>query len=197
MNRTLRTQRRAFGILLLLASCSSPEALVDLAPERPNIVLIISDDHGYPDFGFMGSQYARTPHLDRLAAEGTVFPLAYATASICQPSLRTLLITLFFSSIGMLGNPMWALQHWLPITLLVIGILIGKALIVWIVMTILGQTHRHALAAGLCLPAPWRLLATNRPRSRSARLSQCEWCSARRPCLTRLWNSRRCGQRPL
>lgn len=66
-------------------------------------------------------------------------------------SLRTLLITLFFSSIGMLGDPMWALQHWLPITGLVIAIVIGKALIIWIVMVILGQTHRHALAAGLCL----------------------------------------------
>jgi uncharacterized sulfatase len=57
----------------------------------PNIVLIIGDDHGYRDFGFMGSEIAHTPHLDRLAAGGVVFPFGYSTASVCRPSLRTLL----------------------------------------------------------------------------------------------------------
>jgi arylsulfatase A-like enzyme len=57
----------------------------------PNIVLIISDDHGYQDFGFMGSEIVHTPHLDRLAEEGTLFPFGYTTASVCRPSLRSLL----------------------------------------------------------------------------------------------------------
>ncbi len=59
--------------------------------QRPNLVLIISDDHGYRDFGFMGSERVATPELDRLAAEGTVFRNAYLTASICGPSLQSLL----------------------------------------------------------------------------------------------------------
>jgi uncharacterized sulfatase len=54
-------------------------------------VLIIADDLGYTDLGFMGSQVAQTPHLDRLAAEGTVFPVGYSTASVCRPALRSLL----------------------------------------------------------------------------------------------------------
>ncbi len=42
------------------------------APDRPpNIVLAIRDDHGYPYFGFTGSEHVRTPNLDLLAREGT------------------------------------------------------------------------------------------------------------------------------
>ncbi|MDN6303898.1 MAG: sulfatase-like hydrolase/transferase [Brachybacterium sp.] len=55
-------------------------------PDRPNILLIISDDHGYADRSSRGSADARTPHLDRLAAEGTVFDQGYVTAPICSPS---------------------------------------------------------------------------------------------------------------
>lgn len=74
---------------LLLCACGAPSE--DFASGPPNIVLIISDDHGYKDFGFMGSEIAHTPHLDRLAEEGTFFPFGYATASLCRPSLRSLL----------------------------------------------------------------------------------------------------------
>jgi arylsulfatase A-like enzyme len=58
---------------------------------RPNIILVIGDDHGYRDFGFLGSDTAITPRLDALAAGGTVFTHGYSTASTCQPALRTLL----------------------------------------------------------------------------------------------------------
>jgi uncharacterized sulfatase len=78
----------AFVLCLLCTLACSPEG----APERPpNIVLIIGDDHGYRDFGFMGSEIVETPNLDRLAAGGVVFPLGYSTASVCRPSLRSLL----------------------------------------------------------------------------------------------------------
>jgi uncharacterized sulfatase len=87
--------RAAATIALLLASaCSFGEGGLPEV-DRPNIVLIIGDDHGYPDFGFMGSPYVETPHLDRLAAEGTVFTHGYNTASVCLPSLRTLLTGLY------------------------------------------------------------------------------------------------------
>lgn len=81
--------------MLLLASACSLGEVGPAEVDRPNIVLIIGDDHGYPDFGFMGSPYVETPHLDRLAAEGTVFTHGYNTASVCQPSLRTLLTGLY------------------------------------------------------------------------------------------------------
>jgi CPA2 family monovalent cation:H+ antiporter-2 len=66
-------------------------------------------------------------------------------------SLRTLLLTLFFVSIGMFADPLWAAANILPIALMVLAIVIGKAGIVWIILRLLGQTHRPALAAGLCL----------------------------------------------
>lgn len=53
---------------------------------RPNILLIVSDDHGYGDLTLRGSADARTPNLDRLAASGTVFDNGYVTAPICSPS---------------------------------------------------------------------------------------------------------------
>lgn len=62
------------------------------APRRPNILLIVSDDHGHADRSALGSPDARTPALDRLAAEGTTFTDAYVTAPICSPS-RAALIT--------------------------------------------------------------------------------------------------------
>lgn len=42
------------------------------ADERPNVLLIVSDDHGYADVGFHGSKDIPTPHLDRLAREGLI-----------------------------------------------------------------------------------------------------------------------------
>ncbi|HEM47057.1 MAG TPA: hypothetical protein ENO23_08435, partial [Alphaproteobacteria bacterium] len=57
----------------------------------PNIVLVIGDDQSWRDYGFMGSPVARTPHLDALAESGTVFTHAFTTASVCRPSLRSLL----------------------------------------------------------------------------------------------------------
>ncbi|MDJ0847616.1 MAG: sulfatase-like hydrolase/transferase [Myxococcota bacterium] len=59
--------------------------------ERPNVVLVVSDDVGYMDHGFMGSPHVATPNLDRLAAKGTVFTHAFSTSSICRPALRSLL----------------------------------------------------------------------------------------------------------
>ncbi|MGL4551950.1 MAG: sulfatase-like hydrolase/transferase, partial [Gemmataceae bacterium] len=62
-----------------------------LAAKAPNVLLIVADDHGWPDFGFMGSKEARTPHLDRLAAGSAVFPNGYVPTSLCRASLATIL----------------------------------------------------------------------------------------------------------
>ena len=44
--------------------------------QSPNVLLVISDDQGWGDFGFMGSEEVQTPRIDRLAEEGVVFPRA-------------------------------------------------------------------------------------------------------------------------
>ncbi len=66
-------------------------------------------------------------------------------------SLRTVLLTLFFSSIGMLGDPLWVAQHLPAVVALVMAIVVGKVIIVWLVLKLLHQTHTNAIAAGLCL----------------------------------------------
>ncbi len=57
----------------------------------PNVVLIISDDQGWGDYGFMGHKIIRTPNLDRLASESVVFTRGYVAAPLCCPSLASIL----------------------------------------------------------------------------------------------------------
>ena len=74
--------------LLLVAMIYQP----GYSREKPNIVLLFTDDAGYADFGFHGSKEMRTPHLDQLAREGVRFTQGYVTSSVCGPS-RAGLIT--------------------------------------------------------------------------------------------------------
>ena len=75
---------------LLLASLCGPLSAAEPA-SRPNVVLIIADDQGYTDYGFMGHAEIRTPHLDRLAAQSLVFPRGYVPSSLCCPSLASII----------------------------------------------------------------------------------------------------------
>jgi arylsulfatase A len=59
---------------------------------KPNIVLILADDLGYSQLGCYGETKIRTPHIDRLAAEGTRFTQAYSGSPVCAPS-RCVLLT--------------------------------------------------------------------------------------------------------
>ncbi len=54
--------------------------------DRPNIILFISDDHGYADSGVYGDKYVRTPNIDRLATQSMRFTHAYAASPLCVPS---------------------------------------------------------------------------------------------------------------
>jgi len=65
------------------------------AAERLNVVMIISDDQTYSDFGFMGHEHVQTPHLDRLAAGSARYLSGYVPSSVCRPSLVTLLTGLY------------------------------------------------------------------------------------------------------
>ena len=60
--------------------------------DRPNILMIVADDLGYADLGSYGGRSAKTPSIDRLAAQGLSFSSAYANSAVCSPS-RLALIT--------------------------------------------------------------------------------------------------------
>ncbi len=70
----------------------------------PNVVLIISDDQGWTDYGFMGHQVIQTPHLDRLASESMVYTRGYVPTSLCRPSLATIMTGLYPHQHGITGN---------------------------------------------------------------------------------------------
>ncbi|MFZ5831089.1 MAG: sulfatase-like hydrolase/transferase [Planctomycetota bacterium] len=61
------------------------------AAERPNVLIIVSDDQGYQDLGCFGSPQAKTPHLDRLAEGGVRLTSFYVTWPACTPSRGSLL----------------------------------------------------------------------------------------------------------
>ena len=77
-----------FSLLALLAFvCGEVSAAV-----RPNLIFVLSDDLAQGDLGCYGQQLIQTPHLDRLAREGTRYTQAYCGTTVCAPS-RTSLIT--------------------------------------------------------------------------------------------------------
>ncbi len=87
-------------ILLLIIALSTAAFSSD---EKPNIILIISDDQGFGDYGFMGSPVAQTPHLDRMASQGLVYTRGYTTP-VCSPSLASLLTGKMPRQHGITGN---------------------------------------------------------------------------------------------
>lgn len=60
-------------------------------PDRPNILLIMSDEHAPQTLGCYGADFAITPNIDRLAAEGVLFENAYCNYALCVPSRNSFL----------------------------------------------------------------------------------------------------------
>jgi len=72
---------------------------------QPNIIVIYTDDHGWPDIGVAGiNDDLRTPHLDKLAAAGVYAESGYSTAPQCVPSRAGLMIGKFQSRFGVESN---------------------------------------------------------------------------------------------
>ena len=71
---------------------------------RPNIVLIVSDDHGRGDLGCYGNPVIKTPNLDRLAAEGVRFTNAFCTTASCSASRSVILSGLYNHYNGQYGH---------------------------------------------------------------------------------------------
>ena len=90
---------------LLLASTSALLAVTpvpkEIIPERipgtkpRNVVFILSDDHRYDAMSFLGHQFAKTPVMDSLAANGAYMKNALVTTSLCSPSRASILTGLY------------------------------------------------------------------------------------------------------
>lgn len=71
------------------SACESPVSKED--SQTPNIVLIMSDDHGWYDTGFNGNTEIKTPHLDSLAGNGIIFDRFYSASAVCSPTRASVL----------------------------------------------------------------------------------------------------------
>jgi N-sulfoglucosamine sulfohydrolase len=71
------------------------------AQERPNILLCIADDQGYPHASAYGCRFVSTPHFDRIAREGILFTHCFSASPGCAPSRASLLT----------GRPTWQLRE--------------------------------------------------------------------------------------
>jgi uncharacterized sulfatase len=96
--------RWVLGLALLLSWIAKVSAAPAAPVQRPNILMIVSDDHAWTDYGFMGHREIRTPHLDRLAAESRRFTHGYVPSSLCCPSLASLLTGRYPHQHGITGN---------------------------------------------------------------------------------------------
>lgn len=78
----------SLAIAGLLVGCApKDDSTASPKKTRPNIILIVSDDQGYADLSINGTlNDVSTPHLDKLATQGTRFTNAYATSPICNTS---------------------------------------------------------------------------------------------------------------
>jgi arylsulfatase A len=86
MNRTC-----IFYLLILLFQLRQPVSAQDNSTRLPNIIVIFVDDLGYGDLSCYGHPTIRTPHLDKMAAEGMRFTQFYVGANVCTPSRAALL----------------------------------------------------------------------------------------------------------
>ncbi len=86
------------ALLFLFTLCTSL-----LAADRPNIILILADDLGYGDLGCFGSTQIKTPHLDKMAAEGLRLTSFYAQA-VCGPSRAALMTGCYPIRVAEPGN---------------------------------------------------------------------------------------------
>ena len=79
---------RLFTIMAIALTVGVMERLTaaDQSGPKPNIILVMADDHGWGDVGYNGHPFVQTPELDAMANDGFVFDRFYAAAPVCSPT---------------------------------------------------------------------------------------------------------------
>lgn len=83
------------------------------APRQPNIIFVLVDDMGWVDSSVYGSQYYRTPNLERLAAHGMRFTDAYAASPVCSPTRASILTGKYPARLHMTAGARGKQRHYL------------------------------------------------------------------------------------
>lgn len=107
----MKKQLIIYLFTLLLIGCnsstskqSSEESEITKKNASPNIIIILVDDAGYVDFGFMGSEDLKTPHIDELAKSGVKFTDAHVSSTVCAPSRAGLITGRYQQRFGFEAN---------------------------------------------------------------------------------------------
>lgn len=95
MNKRKRTTTIVKSVFVLLVVCSALiiriEACLAENESRPNIILLMGDDHGFEETGYNGHKYLKTPVLDEMAASGLRMDNFYSAHPSCSPTRGSLL----------------------------------------------------------------------------------------------------------
>ncbi|MEO6786358.1 MAG: sulfatase-like hydrolase/transferase [Chthoniobacteraceae bacterium] len=97
--------RSSLSFVSAVLLCVSASPRETKAGEKPNILLIVSDDHGYADVGFQGCKDIPTPNLDRLAHEGMRCTSGYVSHPFCSPTRAGLMTGRYQQRFGHEKNP--------------------------------------------------------------------------------------------
>lgn len=89
---------------VLLAFTAVPAIAADKPAQPPNIIFILSDDIAQGDVGVYGQKLIQTPHLDKMAAEGTLYHQAYTGTSVCAPARSSLMTGLHMGNCPIRAN---------------------------------------------------------------------------------------------
>lgn len=92
MNQLVRFSVFTFICLLIWSlSATNIFAAADDSLKKPNIIFVVADDMGFKDTGYSGNPIVKTPHLDRMAAEGLRFDNFYSAGGTCSPGRMAIL----------------------------------------------------------------------------------------------------------
>lgn len=105
----MRSTKLLFGLALmatLLNACAAKQEQNKKvsSTEKPNVILVVSDDHGLDALGCYGNTVIETPNMDQLAADGVKFTNAYCTSASCAASRSVILSGKFGHATGSYGH---------------------------------------------------------------------------------------------
>ena len=109
-NRIIKNVLGLTGLFLFVISFAftkNQKIAITKNEERPNIIIILTDDQGYGDVGFNGCTDIPTPNIDRIAKNGVVFRNAYVSYSVCAPSRAGLITGRYQDRFGYSRNPLY------------------------------------------------------------------------------------------
>jgi arylsulfatase A-like enzyme len=122
------------AVIALILVSTAGSSFPATGQSKPNVIIIFTDDAGYSDFGFQGSDTHRTPRIDSLAANGITFTNGYVSASVCSPSRAGLLTGRYqqrfgheYNLPGMADPEVTEEMRGMPVTELTIAALLKKA----------------------------------------------------------------------